>query len=216
MAQCPIRSTCPIVRIRPFRGEPEPNARDGSSGACSRPSLPLSCHLLFRPPFPAATHLPCPPRNPTPPKITLKTPQSSSTRIGLPLPYRPHRAAHPRLRLCSFQPRPASRLRNLTPPFPHVCYRHGQPGDVVSPFDKLCDVQSDKAAIEITSRYSGKVLALHHAVGAMVKVGAPEGGTCASVKRGERGENAGWDGGGLEKLGRRRGRVQPEEGCMML
>ncbi|GLI70952.1 hypothetical protein VaNZ11_016051 [Volvox africanus] len=48
-----------------------------------------------------------------------------------------------------------------------------KPGDLVGPFDKLCDVQSDKAAIEITSRYGGKVLALHHAVGAMVKVGAP-------------------------------------------
>lgn len=45
-----------------------------------------------------------------------------------------------------------------------------QPGDVVKPFDKLCDVQSDKAAIEITSRYGGKITSLNYAVGAMVKV----------------------------------------------
>ncbi|GFR41858.1 hypothetical protein Agub_g2638 [Astrephomene gubernaculifera] len=45
-------------------------------------------------------------------------------------------------------------------------------GDVVSPFEKLCDVQSDKASIEITSRYAGRVVALHHSAGAMVKVGA--------------------------------------------
>ncbi|KXZ47944.1 hypothetical protein GPECTOR_31g306 [Gonium pectorale] len=51
--------------------------------------------------------------------------------------------------------------------------RRGMPGDVVSPFEKLCDVQSDKASIEITSRYGGRVVTLHHTVGAMVKVGAP-------------------------------------------
>ena len=33
-------------------------------------------------------------------------------------------------------------------------------------------LQSDKASIEITSRYSGRVVALHHPTGAVVKVGA--------------------------------------------
>ncbi|KAG2427447.1 hypothetical protein HXX76_012383 [Chlamydomonas incerta] len=48
-----------------------------------------------------------------------------------------------------------------------------QVGDHVAAFDKLCDVQSDKASIEITSRYSGRVVTLHHKTGAVVKVGAP-------------------------------------------
>ena len=38
-------------------------------------------------------------------------------------------------------------------------------------FDKLCEVQSDKATIEITSRYKGMVVRLHHAKGDIVKVG---------------------------------------------
>ena len=39
-------------------------------------------------------------------------------------------------------------------------------------FGRLCEVQSDKATIEITSRYSGSVQKLHHAQGSIVKVGA--------------------------------------------
>lgn len=31
-------------------------------------------------------------------------------------------------------------------------------GDVVESYDKICEVQSDKAKVEITSRYSGKIL----------------------------------------------------------
>lgn len=43
---------------------------------------------------------------------------------------------------------------------------------MVAEFDRLCEVQSDKASIEITSRYSGRVVKVHHAKGDVVKVGA--------------------------------------------
>jgi len=45
-------------------------------------------------------------------------------------------------------------------------------GQTVGEFDKLCEVQSDKASIEITSRYSGIIRKLHHGKGDVVKVGA--------------------------------------------
>lgn len=44
-------------------------------------------------------------------------------------------------------------------------------GDQVKAFDKICEVQSDKATVEITSRYDGIVTAVHHQVGNIVKVG---------------------------------------------
>jgi 2-oxoisovalerate dehydrogenase E2 component (dihydrolipoyl transacylase) len=43
-------------------------------------------------------------------------------------------------------------------------------GDKVKAFDKICEVQSDKATVEITSRYDGLVTAVHHNVGDIVKV----------------------------------------------
>jgi 2-oxoisovalerate dehydrogenase E2 component (dihydrolipoyl transacylase) len=49
---------------------------------------------------------------------------------------------------------------------------HVSPGDSVEEFQPLCEVQSDKASIEITSRYAGTVAALHHGEGDVVKVGA--------------------------------------------
>ena len=58
-----------------------------------------------------------------------------------------------------------------------------QVGDEVNQFDKLCEVQSDKANIEITSRYSGRVVTLHHAAGAVVKVRARTL-TCAAPRQG--------------------------------
>lgn len=48
-----------------------------------------------------------------------------------------------------------------------------QPGDHVQQFDRICEVQSDKATVEITSRYDGTVTSLDHVVGDMVKVGEP-------------------------------------------
>lgn len=44
-------------------------------------------------------------------------------------------------------------------------------GDVVEQFDNLCEVQSDKASVTITSRYDGKILKLHRAVDETALVG---------------------------------------------
>ncbi|KAH7513389.1 lipoamide acyltransferase component of branched-chain alpha-keto acid dehydrogenase complex, mitochondrial [Ziziphus jujuba] len=46
-----------------------------------------------------------------------------------------------------------------------------QEGDEVEEFQPLCEVQSDKATIEITSRYKGKVAQILHIPGDIVKVG---------------------------------------------
>jgi 2-oxoisovalerate dehydrogenase E2 component (dihydrolipoyl transacylase) len=46
-------------------------------------------------------------------------------------------------------------------------------GDTIQQFDKICEVQSDKASVEITSRFDGLVKKLHHEVGDMAKVGMP-------------------------------------------
>ena len=49
---------------------------------------------------------------------------------------------------------------------------HVAPGEPVEQFQAVCTVQSDKASVEITSRYDGVVRALRHDVGDMVDVGA--------------------------------------------
>lgn len=46
-------------------------------------------------------------------------------------------------------------------------------GDVVAQFDSICEVQSDKASVTITSRYDGVVVKLHHEVDDIAKVGQP-------------------------------------------
>lgn len=46
-------------------------------------------------------------------------------------------------------------------------------GDVVEQFDNLCEVQSDKASVTITSRYDGKILKLHHDIEEIALVGKP-------------------------------------------
>eukprot|EP00967_Tisochrysis_lutea_P022477 scaffold25603_cov30-Tisochrysis_lutea.AAC.1 len=48
-----------------------------------------------------------------------------------------------------------------------------KPGDAVDQFDRLCEVQSDKATVEISSPYVGKVESLAYDVGAIAKVGTP-------------------------------------------
>jgi 2-oxoisovalerate dehydrogenase E2 component (dihydrolipoyl transacylase) len=51
--------------------------------------------------------------------------------------------------------------------------RHVKPGQRVSQFDPICEVQSDKAAVEITSRFDGVITATHYKPGEMAKVGQP-------------------------------------------
>merc|ERR1719336_2655617 len=46
-------------------------------------------------------------------------------------------------------------------------------GQHVNEFDKICEVQSDKANVEITSRYSGNVESLCYGVGDLARVGKP-------------------------------------------
>ncbi|KAK0115374.1 hypothetical protein ONS96_013832 [Cadophora gregata f. sp. sojae] len=43
----------------------------------------------------------------------------------------------------------------------------------VEEWDKLCEVQSDKASVEITSRFAGVIKKLHYEAGDMAKVGKP-------------------------------------------
>lgn len=46
-------------------------------------------------------------------------------------------------------------------------------GDKVEEFDKICEVQSDKATVEIKAPKEGVISKLYHEVGGMAKVGAP-------------------------------------------
>ncbi|KAI8881548.1 hypothetical protein K501DRAFT_222767 [Backusella circina FSU 941] len=48
-----------------------------------------------------------------------------------------------------------------------------KPGDTVEEFDKICEVQSDKASVEISSRYAGSILKLHYNPNDVAKVGYP-------------------------------------------
>jgi len=45
-------------------------------------------------------------------------------------------------------------------------------GDLVRSFDRICEVQSDKATVEITSRYDGYITKVYHREGDIVKVGS--------------------------------------------
>ena len=46
-------------------------------------------------------------------------------------------------------------------------------GDSIEQFDKICEVQSDKATVEITSRYDGRITKLHYNPGDVAQVGNP-------------------------------------------
>ncbi|KAI9698949.1 MAG: hypothetical protein M1836_003138 [Candelina mexicana] len=48
-----------------------------------------------------------------------------------------------------------------------------EPEARVEQFDKLCEVQSDKASVEITSRFDGVIKKLHYDAGQMAEVGKP-------------------------------------------
>ena len=48
-----------------------------------------------------------------------------------------------------------------------------EPGARVEEFDKICEVQSDKASVDIPSRFSGVIKRLHYDAGEMAKVGKP-------------------------------------------
>lgn len=50
---------------------------------------------------------------------------------------------------------------------------HVKEGQEIHQFDLLCEVQSDKATVEITSRYDGIIKKLHYNKGDMAKVGSP-------------------------------------------
>ncbi|KAL8668438.1 MAG: hypothetical protein Q9168_006935 [Polycauliona sp. 1 TL-2023] len=70
------------------------------------------------------------------------------------------------------------------PMFPYICTAGGikevqiiqwfvEPEARVEQFDKLCEVQSDKAAVDITSRFDGVIKKLHYEPEDMAQVGQP-------------------------------------------
>lgn len=60
--------------------------------------------------------------------------------------------------------------------FPAACVsppRYIKEGDTVSQFDSICEVQSDKASVTITSRYDGVIRKLHYSIDDIAFVGKP-------------------------------------------
>eukprot|EP00095_Tigriopus_kingsejongensis_P004001 maker-scaffold1031_size68893-snap-gene-0.26 protein:Tk04001 transcript:maker-scaffold1031_size68893-snap-gene-0.26-mRNA-1 annotation:"hypothetical protein DAPPUDRAFT_192475" len=48
-----------------------------------------------------------------------------------------------------------------------------KPGDTVAQFDQICEVQSDKASVTITSRFDGVIKTIHHEVDGVAQTGEP-------------------------------------------
>lgn len=57
--------------------------------------------------------------------------------------------------------------------FNHFVFRFVKVGDKVQQFENICEVQSDKASVTITSRYDGVVTRLYHEVDQTALVGQP-------------------------------------------
>lgn len=52
-------------------------------------------------------------------------------------------------------------------------FRYVKEGDTVSQFDSICEVQSDKASVTITSRYDGVIKKLYYNLDDIAYVGKP-------------------------------------------
>ncbi|KAK7511621.1 2-oxoacid dehydrogenases acyltransferase-domain-containing protein [Phyllosticta citriasiana] len=100
-----------------------------------------------------------------------------------PLLARPLRSSAP-LRHCPARCFHASARRTVVKPYLLADIGEGitecqviqwfvRPGARVEQFDKICEVQSDKATVEITSRFDGVIKKLHYEADEVAKVGKP-------------------------------------------